>query len=144
MVDNDAFSGISTKNPYNFKHFDLKYMQIYVEGEPVLSKPLTPHMTQGKYLSCYETSFKAFDKVTGDKSCIIKRPDWDKGYSLYAFDLTPDYDGGDRYSLIKHGNLRLELKFSDPLAHPINVIVYAEFDNILEITQERNIIYDYT
>ena len=143
MVDNDAFSGNSGKNPYNFKHYGLNYIQLYTDGEPVLPKPLQPNIDGRKYLSCYETLYKAFDRVDGEKSSIIKRVDWDKGYSLVAFDLTPDYDGGDRYSLIKHGNLRIEMGFAQALTTTVNIIVYAEFDNIVEISQARNIIYDY-
>ena len=60
------------------------------------------------------------------------------------FDLTPDYDDEDHHPLIRHGNLRLEINFGTTLSHTINVIVYAEFDNIVEINNNRNIQFDYT
>ena len=66
-----------------------------------------------------------------------------KGY-LFSFDLTPDFAGDDHYGLIKHGNLRLEMNFALPLDHTINVIVYAEFDNVIEISERRNVQFDYT
>ena len=67
--------------------------------------------------------------------------DWSRGYFLFSFDLT-DYDDEDHYPLIRHGNLRLEMNFGTTLPHTINVIVYAEFDNIVEINNNRNIQFD--
>ena len=144
MVDNVAYAGTNTRNPYNFKHMNVNYMQLYSDGEPVISKPLQPNIAEGNYLQCYETLFRGFDRLDGSKSSIIKREDWDKGYSLFAFDLTPDYDDDDHYPIIKHGNLRLEINFANTLANAINIIVYAEFDNIIEITKSKNIQMDYT
>ena len=77
-------------------------------------------------------------------SSVIKRHEWSR--ALFEFDLTPDFDHDDHYSLVRNGNLRLEADF-EPNSHPndsINILVYAEFDNMIEITHGRNIIYDYT
>ena len=87
--------------------------------------------------------YRGFDKGDGNRSSIIKREDWDKGYSLFAFDLTADYDDEDHYPIIKHGNLRLEINFARALPKAINILVYTEFDNIIEITNNRNIQVDY-
>ena len=119
-------------------------MQLYTDGVPVLSKPLKLNIADGKYLQAFEALSKSFDKLDGEKSSIIKREDWPRGYSLFSFDLTPDYDGDDHYPLIKHGNLRLEMNFATTLEQTINVIVYAEFDNIIELSNSRNIQFDYT
>ena len=144
MIRNTAFAGVATSNPYKFSHFNVNYIQLYTDGEPVRSKPLKLNVQQGKYLDAFETLSKSFDKLDGEKSAIIKREDWVRGYSLFSFDLTPDFDGDDRFPLIRHGNLRLEMNFEEVLAHTINIIVYAEFDNIIEISNNRNIQFDYT
>ena len=39
MVEN------KTKNPFNFKHFDVDYLSLYVDGKQVPSKQLTPDFT---------------------------------------------------------------------------------------------------
>lgn len=144
MVNNEAFAGSIELNPYNFEHFGINYMQLYTDGNPVLNKPLKLNVDEGHYLDAFELLSQSFDKFDGEKSSIIKREDWPRGYSLFSFDLTSDYDGDDHYALIKHGNLRLEMNFAAALGHTINVIVYAEFDNIIEISNKRNIQFDYT
>ena len=144
MVNNEAFAGSIELNPYNFEHFGINYMQLYTDGNPVLNKPLKLNVDEGHYLDAFELLSQSFDKFDGEKSSIIKREDWPRGYSLFSFDLTSDYDGDDHYALIKHGNLRLEMNFAAAWCHTINVIVYAEFDNIIEISNKRNIQFDYT
>ena len=144
MVHNEGFAGAVGRNPYNFEHFNVSYMQLYTDGEPVLSKPLKLNVGEEKYIDAFETLYNSFDKLNGEKSSIIKREDWSRGYSLFSFDLTPDYDDDDHYPLNRHGNLRLEMNFGTTLPHTINIIVYAEFDNIIEINNNRNIQFDYT
>ena len=107
---------LRTENPYNFQHFNINHLQMYVDGEPVRNQPLRPDLASGKYLQCYETLFRGLNRLDGEKGSIIKRSDWDKGYSLFAFDLTPDMDSDDYYALIKHGNLRLDIEFANALA----------------------------
>ena len=61
-----------------------------------------------------------------------------------TLELTPDHCPGDHFELIKQGNLRLERHFSETLASTDNLIVYAEFQNVIEIAANRNVLYDYT
>lgn len=46
--------------------------------------------------------------------------------------------------LIKQGNLRVELHFGQALANTVNLIIYAEFQNVIDIDANRNVLYDYT
>ena len=52
-------------------------------------------------------------------------------------------DSDDHYALIKHGNLRHDIEFANALAESINILVYAEIDNVIEITADRHIAFDY-
>lgn len=67
------------------------------------------------------------------------------GYTIYAFDLTPDKSVTEsRKHSLPLSNLRLELKFDDPLPSTINVILHATFDSHVEITKLRDIIPAYS
>ena len=63
---------------------------------------------------------------------------------LFGWDLTPNLGEDDHFNLIKRGSLRLFLKFGEPLPQTVIVIVYAEFQNVLENDRNRNVFYDYT
>jgi hypothetical protein len=48
------------------------------------------------------------------------------------------------FPLIKQGNLRIDIHFADALTATINVIMYAEFDNVIEIDRNRQVFFDYS
>ena len=59
--------------------------------------------------------------------------------------VTRFLDGkGDHFNQIKRGCLRLSVQFGEALPQTVNVIVYAEFQNVLEINRNRNACYDFT
>lgn len=62
-----------------------------------------------------------------------------------AFDLTPDLSANtvSHWNLIRHGSLRVEVRFDAALTETINGLIYGEFDNVIEIDKDRNVIVDY-
>jgi len=48
-----------------------------------------------------------------DEGNHISREDFANGYALHAYDLTADLAENDHFNLMKHGNVRLALKFSN-------------------------------
>jgi len=46
--------------------------------------------------------------------------------------------------LVKHGNVPLALKFADALAETVTVIAFAEFDNVIELDRDRNVLVDFS
>ena len=45
-VDNDAFNGRYAKNPYNFKHYDLNQLKVYLDGQQHSLIPIEPNFTE--------------------------------------------------------------------------------------------------
>ena len=113
MVEDDAFTDLCTKNPYNFKSFDLRSIILSANGVAVPGTPLK--IEDGNTAICYQTLFYGLHKLEQESGSIIKREDWSRGYALLAFDLTPDFNHGDHYSLVDHGKVKLELEFSKSL-----------------------------
>ncbi|KAJ8045639.1 hypothetical protein HOLleu_08684 [Holothuria leucospilota] len=146
-VRNTAFNGSFLENPFNFEHFGANFLAVYMDGEQIPYKPLKPSFTEdggANYIRAYHTLFSGTDKMNQDEGNAISRKDYPGGYTLYAFDLTPDLSSGGHYNLVKQGNLRMEMQFEQPLATTVNVVVYAEMDNIIEIDRARNVVFDYT
>ncbi|XP_034612914.1 uncharacterized protein F54H12.2-like [Trachemys scripta elegans] len=143
FVDNDAFSGNYAKNPFNFKHYDINFVALYVDGEQIPTKPLQPDFEAGRCVREYMNLVQTAGKHMKDCSLLIDREEFAQGYTLFAFDLSPDQECADHYSLIKTGNLRAEIRFGKALMVTVNMIVYGVFDNVIEINQRRNILFDY-
>jgi hypothetical protein len=74
----------------------------------------------------------------------ISREGYAKGNTSFGFDLTPDISEVGAFQLIKQGNLRVEIHFTEALTATINVIMYAEFYNVNEIDRNRQVLFDYS
>ena len=141
LVENTAFSGNKNKNPFNFKHFDLDFLALYADGTQIPGKPLKPDFEEGLYMRSYTSMFTGTGLMSTDRGNGISHED---GFTLFAFDLTPDLDDNGHFQVVKHGNLRLEMHFKNALTTTVNTIIYAEFDNVIEVDKARNVIFDYS
>ena len=145
LMDNGAFNGVRTKNPFNFQHFHLVEISVYSDGQQQYGmKPLTTDFTNNLYVRGFNTLFSGIGKLFKDEGNVISRESFGSGYALYAFDLTPDLGEDDHFSLPRQGSVLLVLKFGTALAEPVSVIAYAEFQNMIEIDRHRNVIYDFS
>lgn len=145
FVENKAFNGDRLLNPYNFKHFKINFLCLYVDGVQIPSRPLQPNFDKGRYIDSYHTLFSGCGIHFLNEGNAISRSDYPSGYCLFAFDLTPDLSANDltHWNLMKHGNVRLDVRFADSLTSTVNCIVYAEYENILEIDSSRQVIVDF-
>ena len=94
-------------------------------------------------ITAYSTLFSGTGKLHGNSGSIIKREDYSEGYTIIVADLTP-FEIGDNFDLQEEGTLSIDLVFKSPLAATISVLVYAEYDNIIEIDSNRNVIKDWS
>ena len=139
-LTNASMNGQYTSNPFNFEHFDLNYVAVYVDGNPVPAKPLELNFKNKNYIRAYHS---LFPDVAQDKGIFLSRDEYMNGYTLFSFDLTPDLCDGDHWNLQHQGNLRIELKFDAALKETISVLVYAEFQNVIEISKNRQVLCDF-
>jgi hypothetical protein len=144
MVRNSDINGNAASNPFDFKHFNLSKLEVSIDGKTTHNKAFTPNFTDGEVARSYMSLYQATGSMGMNRSFGMSLAQYKAGYTLWGFDLTAD-QGSEEGQLhpIKTGNMRIDLQFSEGLPGPINVIVYAEFDNQIEINTIREIITDY-
>lgn len=143
-VENDAFNGNMSKNPFHFQHFGLDKIALYREGEYATHPPLEPNFADNHYMRLYALTQRSLGMYNTDDANGITPSDFAQGYGIYVFDLTADTDPyGSHIQPQQTGNLRLDLKFKSTLSNTINIILYAVFDGNIEVTRIRNIIPSY-
>jgi hypothetical protein len=147
MVKNADMNGSIGTNPFDFRHFNLTKLEVSLDGKTQHNKPFEPKFAtpgQEECLRSYMSLFQATGSLGMNRSMGLTLDAYKAGYTLWGIDLTPD-QGSEEGQLhpIKTGNLRIDLQFRGALAAAINVIVYAEFDNQIEINGFREIITDY-
>jgi hypothetical protein len=138
MVTATALSGSYATNPFNFQHFNLATVGLTVNGEAVPFQNIDLDFASGNTIQGFNTLFTGIDKLYDGN--FIDRSDYNQGYTLFAYDLSPDLCSGNHFDLVGTGSLMLNLRFSTALASSINVVVYHEFQNMIEIDQNRAII----
>ena len=147
LVDTEAYNGSYRTNPFDFKHHNLTQVGVYVDGEQIPRKPPFLKFDEAggqNFIAGFQSLFCGIGKLSQDTGNQMTRSDYGQGYTLFVFNLTPDYCPGDHFELIKQGNLRVELHFAQPLANTVNLIIYAKFQNMIEIDANRNVLYDFT
>lgn len=120
---------------------------MYVDGEQIPRKPLFLKFGEAggqNIIAGFQSLFSGTGKLCLDAGNQINGSDYGSGYTAFCFDLSPDHCSGDHFELIKQGNLRVELHFGQALANTVNLIIYAEFQNVIDIDANRNVLYDYT
>lgn len=145
LVENQAFNGHPKKNPFNFHHHNLNFLSLYIDGTQVPSKPVQPEYPN-TYIEAYHTLFSGTGIHFSNEGNSISRSAYPFGYCLYAFDLSQDHSAhnNNHWNLIKQGSVRIELKFSEALTTSLNCILYAEYDNVMEIDSSRQVLIDYS
>lgn len=143
LISQDAGNGDYGSNPFNFQHFNVTDVGLYVNGESLPARPLKLDFGANRqYTMAYTNLFEACEKMNKDAGLGITRSDFGKGYALYAFTLAPNDLGEEDYiNLVKHGNVRLEMKFKTGLVKAVTCIAFGVFDSFLEIDNTRNVRY---
>lgn len=140
FVQTQANDGDYQNNPFNFAHFGIKELNLKIASKSVpYSTPLTFDFANDDYMSGYIGLYKNIREAPNDISYL----EYKTGNTLFAYDLTPDLCCSDHYNLSKDGSLDLDVTMSKTHDKSITIIAYLEFDNIIEINNKRQIIFDY-
>ena len=153
LVDSNAYTGEYGKNPFNFKHYDISTITLSVNGEEIPFKQLrlkfpNPSDTESKkktvdFIQAYNTLFSGTGKMFSNMGLDITRDDYPQGFTLFAFDLTPDMcNTADYFNTVQRGTLSVDLTFEKDTPEAISMVCYSDFENIIRIDSERNVIYD--
>ncbi|KAL1277005.1 hypothetical protein QQF64_023678 [Cirrhinus molitorella] len=75
MVDNDAFTGTYTKNPFIFNNYDLEFLAVYVKCQQFPAKPLQPNFeSRSAVREFYQLSYRSSGLGTSDSKHASKKP----------------------------------------------------------------------
>jgi hypothetical protein len=82
FVENAAFNGDNTKNPFQFQNQQVKKLEISINGEMIETRPLEPNFTEDQYLRSYLTLYKGLGKLGQDWAPDITLEEYKSGYTL--------------------------------------------------------------
>lgn len=143
LVDHHAFTGDYSLNPFNFQTFNLRKLQLSLNSNNIVyPNGLDFDFDTDSYVQGYQSLFEdtGFVEITGNG---IDRQAYARGYTLVNFDLSPDLCCGEHLNVKKSGDLVLTVSFKQPLTQAVTLIVYSEFENLIEIDESRVVSTDY-
>ena len=145
LVESASFNGAYKKNPFNFQHFNISSLGISINGESVPFKPINLSFgANPRFIEAFLSQFSGTGKMYYDTGNGITREDFPNGFALFGADFTPDMcSASEHFNTVQKGNLAIDLQFSTPPTHAVSLVCYGEFENIIQIDGERNVVYDY-
>ena len=143
-VTSDSFNGSYNSSPFNFRNFDMSEVCVWVGDQQ--HGPIRMNYSTNCYSVPFEMLFQGCNIARDDKGNSISYKDYKEGCCLYAFDLTPDNSDSAALQLMREGSVNIEYRFDKAVSHALGLelVVYAEFDNLVSIDWNRNIFFDYS
>ena len=132
-VDSDALNGTITKIPFHFRHYKINFVALNVDERQIPAKRYNPTLKTQVIFAVIWDSIPVRERCIKTKEIPSPERNTLKQTPYFGFDLTPYMSEVGRFQLIKQGILRMEIHFTEALAGTINVVPYAEFDNVIEI-----------
>ena len=146
IVTHAAASGDYKKDPFAFENNSLVYIQIHRNGESFPVTAYEPDYANNKYEREYYDFFLNQGATQTESAPNIQFADFKKIFCLYNFNFNADFDNpkeNEYINVLSNGFINIELKFAANLVAALKCIVYAKFNNVIEIDSNRNVTVDY-
>jgi len=146
LVDSRAFNGDVTRDPFCFQKFGLSSIKQIVKGEEYPYETLhLVHNNGTRDNLGYFRFLQASGAWCKKKGNMVELGDWGqaKNCTLYIFDnVANGCADSQRLNPKQTGDLQLSLEFGAAPATNITVLVYGEFENLLEIDRNGAVLYN--
>jgi transposase-like protein len=139
FVESEAFDGSINKNPFLFKHFDLNYFQLYINGEPFMTKVFQPDFSKNKFIREYRWALDNIGIQHGDSTNGITPEDYKSNSFVMAFDMSPDMCNGFHPHGSQQGTIDVQVAFKNVLPENIIVLFYAVKNEAIVIDEHGNV-----
>jgi hypothetical protein len=141
FVDDAGVAGNYSANPFNFIHLNAKVLRLKMASVPLpYSEGVRVDFAKKQYIEAYDALFQNIRNMGND----ITYEEFGEGFSIFAFDLTPDLCNSEHFNMLRDGTLEMDVQLGAQMTKAYHAIFYLEFDNIIEITKERGVIFDFS
>ena len=146
LVKSTAFNGHVGQSPFTFKDFKLTSIKQLVRGETYPYEPLElSDSDDSKDNRGYRQFLQATGSLCKSRGNMVQADDWghSKHCTLFVFENAAN--GCLNTPILNPklaGELRLVLDFGGDQGDDVTVIVYGEFENLMEINSNKSVQYD--
>lgn len=137
LLNHTAKNGSYLHSSFKFENFNVSAINISVNGHNILNNPLQLNFDDDIFARAYFNLQSVSDKTFMNEGNNISLDEFKKSLCLFAFDNTPDLCRGEGVHLIRRSTTTLDLTFREALTDTVSVLVYTEFDDLIEINKTR-------
>src|SRR5271154_4821168 len=139
MVSNVAFYGDYGRNPFNFRHYNIKSLLITRDDEKIPFEKFEPDFKNGDCLKEYMSLYQS-NALLGKNSVLpITYEEFQNGYTHFQWNLSDDRNGVNS-GPNQRANIKLDIKFHEPLAEAITVIFYGIFETTVQLYGDDHVL----
>lgn len=141
LVETDAYQGKRDKNPFNFQDFGLTEICLYKDGIPYPRPMLRMDFQKNVSVDAYHNFMSSINGAYTRNVPRLTKHDFMNGFALFSYDMSPDQMGSVHPGtmLNMNSNIRVEMRFKEPLTKNITLLVYSETDHLMEINRDRRV-----
>ena len=145
FVDSSKYFGSYKTSPFIFSNHLVTELSIHAGGKVYPREPLTMDFGKNHYTRAYLQFMEALGFGDENVGNAIKPKEFAKTLCLFAFDLSPEQTDGSHWELVRDGSVTVHALFKDTISEPgLEMICYAEFDNLLMLDRNRTVYFDYS
>ena len=93
MVTAKAFNGLAKLNPFDFQHFGINHLAIYIDGQRTPARALAPDFAGGNYARSFDLLLQATGRDEGNEARDLQPHQFGKGHTLFGIPLTAGIGG---------------------------------------------------
>ena len=138
FVDTKGFNSTINGNPFKFGNFGISYFDLTLNGKSVRT-PFQVDFEGGQTAELYRWFLDNTGTKNENTTNGITHEDFVNNSCFFAYDFSPDLSNGFYLNHTNHGHLDLSLSFKTAPTSNVYMIVYAIFNQFVEIDSERNV-----
>lgn len=133
-----------SQSPFFFGTFDVKKIEVNVDGMPYGKRALTPNPDKWAYAKTFMNIFESLNYINeGSNTPVISSIAFGEGYALYPFNLNPGCSS-DPGIFKKSGSVSIFLEFEEKVTNEdLQLVVMCIYDSTIKIDKDRKFTKDW-
>ena len=141
MVTSEAFHGSLKLTPYNFQLFSA--YSIILRKDSVTIPFENIELFPGKNLcgQAYIAFLQGTNHLAHNRGCGMTPAMYSDGHQILPLDISGSMTDVGQLEPVRHAKLSLYIKLKNALTEATTLIVYLEYDDLIQMDKDRQVIY---
>jgi hypothetical protein len=144
LINDLAYSGDLSLNPFEFGHFGLSHIDLRVNSQLFNSRAIELNVSDPKNIKCleaYDDMLNALRKWEHANGTIINRTDYCGGYTFFIYDFEHGFANSANYPVFEKGGINVDFNFHSTRSHAVQALFCGYYRVMYGVDHSRRIIF---